>query len=223
MKVTRTDHHCLLVAFHRDQRGAAYSISVVLILPMYLAFIAFAIEIVLLMNSHQALTAGLKSSAHSVRAWTLHREALGDAGQTLEERVKSAMKRTMIPFATTHAQSDGQIDTALQTFLLDSGLTPQAARRYAQKSMQIDQNLRLQIRQETRDTSGYSVAAEYDSPLWIPFFRPLLANGPNSDQAARTLSAEIWVPVPSAEIDRAELGITYSVDQSRNWANDQDG
>ena len=185
------------MSLHRDERGAAYSLSVVLILPMYIAYIALTIEFVLLMNSNQALTCATQSAVHTARAWTMHRDALNQDGQTLELCTIDAVSQTMLPFATSGPSNPHHRDETLETLLRDSGMSESAIHRYSNKSAQLRDRLHVRIQRETRETEGFSVTIGYDSPLWIPFFEPILATGRRHGQPVRTIVTQAWVPMAS--------------------------
>ena len=62
------------VAFHRDQRGASYSLSVVLILPFYIAFVAFSVDDPVPKRPCRLLR-DWSPPPHATRVWAPHRKA----------------------------------------------------------------------------------------------------------------------------------------------------
>jgi Flp pilus assembly protein TadG len=123
-----------LKKLHRDSIGAGYSVSVILLLPLFAICIAFAIEVILLCNSYQAVTAALQTASHVSRAWIVHRDGIAAHSLTLEDLVHTASARSMAAFATTRVRDGDENDTILQSAIQQSGMEAFASRRYSQKS-----------------------------------------------------------------------------------------
>lgn len=202
--------------FHRDQVGAGYSLSVVLMLPLYIAFMAMTVEVHLLLNSHSALQAALQTAGHATRAWTVHQDALALSDKTLVDQVHQVVANNLLPFATSKCKSETQNDT-LATVLRETGMTPTAVNRYAVKSAFIDKALRVSIQHETRATEGLLVQVEYDSPLWLPIFEGVWATGYVGDIPVRTVRAETWVALPTEESRLTNIGIPYAPQVVERW------
>lgn len=201
---------------HRDDRGATYSLTVAMLLPVYIGFLAFTVEMILLLDSKQNLTTALQTGGHAVRAWTLHRDQLAVDGESLPSVVRDAMSRSMAPFATTRdlpTEADANYVRALQA----SGMNESASQRYGQKLQYVEGALQIQMERQQRETPGILIRVAYDSPLWIPFFEAVFSTKRRHDGPVRTLYAEQWVPMPEEELDRRSLGIPYSPKHSTAW------
>ena len=203
--------------FHRCEVGAGYSLSVVLLVPIYIAYMAFVVEAALLTNSQQALTRSMRTSSHAVEAWVSHRDALERDGQTLEMMVHACTARTLLAYATTHVTDATRTDNDFKQSLQDSGMHAFAAERYAMKLSFVRENLRVRLTPLRRTTEGILVQAEYDTPLWMPWLSAIFATGQGNSGYFRTVTSEVWVPLFTDEIEQTNLGIPYSPLQADTW------
>lgn len=203
---------------HRDETGAGYSISLMLIIPLYIAYIAFAIECILLINSSLALTAAVQTAGHTVKAWALHREELQHGGEELPDVVRQCVARNMLPFVTTKAVDRSESDNDLFTALQASGMTRTACERYASKFAFIKRSIRVQIEPQARETQGMLVKIEYDSPLWTQALAPWLSTSRGPAGAVHTLNAQTWIPLADVEYDLTSMGIPFSPKHAKNWS-----
>lgn len=203
---------------HCDQYGASYSIGVLFLIPIYLAYLCLVIELALLFNSYQSVTAATQTCGHSVRVWWLHRESLDAQPLSLEEMTRRSAMLNLLPFATTNLTNSSSQHGVLGRALPESSITDFASQRYAGKALFIDQSMRIELsQQKVGAVSGILVRLEYDSPLWFPALAPLFATGQNQFGNYRTISAETWVPIAESEFELESTGIPYHPYEVRNW------
>lgn len=207
--------------FARDERGASYSISVLLILPFYLISIMFAIELVFALNAELALTASEESAVHAVKCWYPHRDAIGRDGASLEEEIHRAVVRVMVPFAPVGLPSSER-DRSLDTALHASGLSAKAVERYGAKYAALQKLVGVRVMPVQQpngrgSTSGFEVVLQYEAPLFFDFFAPILANGSNAYGPVRMHESKIFVAVSQRQLETTQLGIPYSPREAMQW------
>lgn len=206
-----------LSRFHRDEAGAEYSLSVVLVFPIYIAFMAVIIEMTVLSHSGHALVASMQTAERTTRVWLLHRDALRQEGTSLDEMVHACVMRNLLPFVGTRIDERSSWDAQVASCLRRSGLSAAASRRYSQKHKFIADSLRVSLQLRRRETDGYLVRVEYDAPLWLATSAPLLATGWQRGNYVRTLSAETWVAVSHTTATHSNIGIPYSPAKTTHW------
>lgn len=207
-----------ILRLHNDDVGAGYSISVLLILPFYMLYCILVIELVLLFNSYQSVTAAAQTCGHSVRVWWMHRESLGTQNLTLNEMTRRTAMFNMMPFATTNLTKFSSQHGALAQTLQDSEFDLLPSQRYASKALFIDQSMRIElVQQKVGSISGVLVRLEYDSPIWFPVLAPLFATGQNQFGHYRTIQAQSWVPIAESELELESVGIPYQSYEVRSW------
>lgn len=205
-----------LLQFHCDEGGAAYSISVVMMIPIIIAFITLAIEIALLFLSQQSLNTATQTSMHASQAWLSHQEALMSEGQDLERMVHRAVVRSLVPFASARA-SAAEKSTALDGILGDLGLGTTATQRLARKQTTVAESTRVTISPDRKSTAGWTIRVEYDVPLWTPVIGRLFQNGATRERPSRTIVSEAWLPLGEQDIERKSIGIPYSPHLATDW------
>lgn len=203
---------------HSDDSGAGYSLSVLLILPFYILYCLLVIELILLFNSYQSVTAAAQICGHSVRVWWLHRESLDAQPLTLHEMTRRSAMSNLLPYTTTNLTNFSSQHGVLAQTLQDSNFESSASQRYASKALFIDQSMRIELsQQKVGAISGMLVRLEYDSPLWFPVLAPLFATGKNHFGHYRTISTQTWVPISESELELESTGIPYQPYEVRRW------
>lgn len=202
--------------FFRDERGGAYSISVLLILPFYIASITFAMELVFAFNAELALTASEEAAVHAVKCWYPHRNAIGNEGAGLENEIHRAVVRTMVPFAPVGRPKDER-DDSLDSALRDSGLSAKAVERFGAKYAALQKLVSVEVTPVQQPQSGFEVRLRYEAPLFFDFFSPILANGTNGDGPVRIHESRMFVAVSERQLQTTELGIPYSPREAMQW------
>ncbi len=204
--------------FHRDQWGSGYSLSVVLMLPIFIIYILLVVELCLLFNSHQSVKAAMQSCGHVGRAWWLHQRSTERDGVTIDQIVHRAAVRNMSPFATSPKVNTGSRDSGLESVLPQAGLTDFASRRYSGKAASIAEASRVSVQLKQCDgIDGLRVRLEYDSPLWFSVLAPFFSSGHNATGYYRTVSSETWVPLTKAEAVLDHIGIPYAPLEATTW------
>lgn len=201
---------------YKDERGASYSISVLLILPFYIASIAFAMELVFALNAELALTASEEAAVHAVKCWYPHRDAIGSNGANLESEIHRAVVRTMVPFAPVgrpRDERDDSLDDALQA----GGLSAKAVERYGAKYAALQKLVSVQVIPVQQPSSGFEVTLRYEAPLFFDFFSVILANGANAEGPVRIHESKLFVSVSQRQLQTTELGIPYSPREAMQW------
>lgn len=199
-----------------DQRGATYSVSVLLILPVYIVSLVFAVELLFMANGYLALHASEESAVHAVRSWSSQRTSLQEHGSALDDAVHEAVLRSMIPFAPIGRpgeRRDGSLDQALAA----SDLPPKAIERFGQKYAELQDLVAVEARPAIQTRGGFEINIRYEVPLYFKFFSPIFANQENSTGPARVLHAQRFVPLSRKQMMAADFGIPYSVREASQW------
>ncbi len=217
MRKTRTKLQQRVATIHRDEFGASYSVSVILLMPLFAICVAFAVEVILLCNSYQAVTAALQTASHVSRAWIVHRDELEANSLTLENLIQTASARSMAAFATTRVREESPDSSILRQAIQESGMEAFASDRYSQKSAFIAEHLRVSLLAERRETDGLLIQLEYDSPLWFSVFAPVFATTSDDSQFYSTIRREQWVPLDEASATLTNLGIPYLPSKAISW------
>lgn len=204
-------------SFRNRRRGTAYSLSVVLILPIYILCLTFAIELNLLMNSHLALAAGLEAATHSTTVWSGHRHVLSSQGKTLDDVVHDSVVRAMVPFAFTGREEKNE-DPSLATVLNAADLSPNAIGRYSQKLEYIKRGLTVQVNPSTQRSEAYfDIDVTFDSPICFLYFSPLLSNGRRNGTHVRTFSMSTRVLMSRSQFGTTDFGLPYVPQEALRW------
>lgn len=208
----------LITQFWRDDRGAAYSISVVLMLPFIIAFICLSVETALLFISKEALNTASQTAVHVGRAWVGHEETLEQNGESMETMMQQAIARTLTPFASARADQSHATSPRMQTLASDLRLEPLASERLSQKHASFEKITRVTLNRDRRGTDGIAARIEFDVPLWTPFVSKLFQNTVNADgHPARTIATKVWIPLSESDARRTGIGIPYSPQASTDW------
>lgn len=200
-----------------DERGAAYSLSVVMMIPLLIGFVCVTVELVLLLITKQALHTAAQTAMHCGQAWSGHQGALTQRGDSLQTVMHEAVVRTLVPFASARAGAKasgvmGELTSALQL----SGLTQ---RRLERKYHSFRRNVHVSFSPGRRETDGWEVQIRLDAPLWTPFVAKLFQTTVNADgNPAVSLVADVWIPKSEVDMQRTGIGIPYSPKQSAAWS-----
>lgn len=204
--------------FVQDDHGSAYSISVVMMIPVMIAFIAVALELALLFISQQSLNTASSTSIHVSQAWLGHQDTLRKEGTDLQKMVHRGVVRSMVPFASAKVDNQTVKSGSIETVVKDLGLKSVAIERLEAKQAALADLTRVTATRERRSTDGWNVRVEYDVPLWFPVVGNLLKNASTKDgRPARTLVSEAWLPLAKVDADRTSIGIPYSPHRSTAW------
>lgn len=207
-----------VLTFAQDDRGSAYSISVVMMIPVMITFIAVAIELALLFISQQSLNTASSTSIHVSQVWLGHQDALQKDGSDLQKMVHRGVVRSMVPFTSAKVDPQAAKAGTMETVVKELGLSPVAVKRLEAKQAAIASLTRVTTTPERRSTDGWNVRIEYDVPLWMPVVGNLLKNSSTKDgRPARTLVSEVWLPLAKADVNRTGIGIPYSPHRSVAW------
>ncbi len=204
--------------FNRDQWGSGYSLSVVLMLPIFIIYILLVVELCLLFNSFQSVKAVMQPCGHAARVWWLHQRWTEQDGVSIDQMVHRAAVRNMSPFAIGPMAGSVSRDSGLESVLPQAGLTGFASHRYAGKAASMAEASRVNVQLQQREgIDGLRVRLEYDSPLWFPVLAPFLSSGHNATGFYRTIAAETWVPLTMAEAVLDHIGIPYAPLEAKSW------
>ena len=201
-----------------DDEGSAYSISVVLMIPILLAYVTLAIEVCLLFISQQSLNTSSQTAVHTFKAWYGHRDSLEAEGKSIEAVIHESVVRSMVPFSSAMANEVSGKEESMQQVMIELGLDDLACRRFLKKRQAIFDRTLVRIEPAELETKGCWIHVQYDAPLWIPFFSRLLQTKIASDgNPARTLDRTIWIPLSELDFERRSIGIPYSPHLAADW------
>ncbi len=206
-----------LRCFHTDEEGATYSLSTVLVLPIFITVIAFVIELLLLLNSQQALNAATQNAVHTTRAWILQGDSLAEQETTLDQVVHRSVARNLAAFATTKISPTDPPDESIGRTLAAVNVSATSCERYARKYALIEKHLRVTITTVDSNPKALFVQLEYDTPIWFAPFRLLLGNSTKHGNQFRTLTTNFKVFAPQQDLQTRSMGLASSPWRAQHW------
>lgn len=203
-----------------EESGAAYSLSVVLLLPVYIAVLAMIIEMTLLFLSHLAVTNACETAFHTTRSWHLHRKTLEQEGANLNEQIRNTASLAAIPFIVTNPPKtkSSSLKLDLASTLSRSGIDDLASKRMTNKLDFVRNSLEVNVVRQETTPLGYRVKLIYAAPLWTPLCGRVFGSHKGVDGTyRRSITREIFVPISKQDFPESEIGIPYSPQSSITW------
>lgn len=211
-----TSESGLRAAFRRfasDEEGAAYSLSFVMVIPIYALVMCLIIEAALILTAKIGTVYAAFAAARTASVWSSHTTW----EKTMEKANRAALK-SMVPFASgtqgfmSSAPSDSKTVSdgllylgAYQVYARD----PKSAKYLAFKYGYASRNVKVEIEgpPEKSDTP-ITAKVTYQFPFNIPMIAPLLGKkGP--DGYFFTLTSTATIPNEGPRDNRKTIGIGY--------------
>lgn len=233
----------VLVAWSRSRRvsvaelrcsemGGSYSISLLMVLPLFVTLVAFFFECNQLMISNLGLNYAAYSAARSAAVWQPIDEKSSNGTTTLEERCRFAAARVLTPFSASNATMipAGQSPVQVRRASLIASAYQQATESDDRRAMYIAKKFyraysatsaKVQVAADpTNARSRYAtVSVTYRPPLLLPGMGRFLgervedADGFGSN-FVRTMKATYTLPVDAPFVNNRHpqsysIGIRY--------------
>ena len=203
-------------SFLADQRGAGYSVSVLLILPIYIIALTFAVELWFMGNAYLSVIASKEAASRAVRSWAPQRKSLEDHGSSLEVNVHQAVVRSMVPFASVGRMKEGR-DQTLDPALKAVGLKPKSIDRFGKKYAKLDESVRVKVKPTPKPKRGYEVEIQYEVPLFFSFFAPIFSDHQGQHGPCRVITQHQFVPFSKRKMATEDFGIPYFTLEANRW------
>jgi hypothetical protein len=122
----------------RDEEGAAYTLSYVMVIPMYALLMCAIVEMALMLTSKLGTTYAAYAAARSASVWSSAAE-----WEQVEEKAKQAAIHAMVPFASGtqpifDPTSPNGVPDNIGGATVDAGMYIAAYQRYAKKPVSIE-------------------------------------------------------------------------------------
>jgi Flp pilus assembly protein TadG len=200
--------------FANDEEGAAYSLSFVMVIPIYALLMCLIIEAALILTAKLGTVYAAYAAARTASVWSSHTTW----EKTMEKSQRSALK-TMVPFASG-TQSLSASAPPLTADTAVNGLNywiayqayankPQSNKYLASKYGYASRNVKVTIEgpPETSD-SPITAKVTYQFPFNIPLIARILGDkGP--DGYFFNISSTATIPNEGPQDDRKTIGIGY--------------
>ena len=203
-------------SFLADQRGAGYSVSVLLILPIYIIALTFAVELWFMGNAYLSVIASKEAASRAVRSWAPQRKSLDDHGSSLELNVHQAVVRSMVPFASVGRMKEGR-DHTLDPALKAVGLKPKSIDRFGKKYARINESVCVKVKPTLKPKRGYEVEIQYEVPLLFSFFAPIFSDHHGQHGPCHLIIQNQFVPFSKRKLATEDFGIPYFTLEANQW------
>lgn len=199
--------------FASDEEGAAYSLSLVMVMPILALLICLIIEGALILTAKLGTVYAAFAAARTASVWSSH-----TTWEKTEEKAQKAALQAMVPFASgtqsllsnvpTDADTvkDGTIYIgAYEVFAKD----PQALKYLAAKYGYASRNVKIEIEgPPTNSTAPITAKVTYQFPFNVPGIARILGDkGP--DGYFFNISSTATIPNEGPRDDRKTIGIGY--------------
>lgn len=199
--------------FLRDEEGAAYSLSFVMVIPIYALLMCLIIEGALIMTAKIGTTYSAYAAARTASVWSSH-----TSWEKAMEKSKYAALKTMVPFASGTQGLASSIPTDSQTVSrgLDYWIAykafaadPESDKYVAAKFGYASRNVTVTIEGPPKKSdSPITAKVTYRFPFNIPGIARILGDkGP--DGYYFNISSTATLPNEGPRDDRKTIGIGY--------------
>lgn len=223
-RLRRTPKLCDLL---KSENGAAYSLNLVLLTPLYTLMICFLIETTLMLNVQIGVDYAAYSAARSAIVWLPSEVTSLNTEQQLVDMVHLAATQALTPYASSldsNRRADGAQDpTGDEGYLrayknaVTTGTTQVddyvlKKRQYAMAATHVEFDPPLDVLLSGSHTANQSirVTVKYEMPFNIPGVGIILgrrsAHGPGF---VRELTASVELEMERAKTENGRLGIEY--------------
>ncbi|MCA9108767.1 MAG: pilus assembly protein [Planctomycetaceae bacterium] len=206
-----------------DEQGGSYSLSLVLVTPLYVLLICTIIECALIMNVKLGTIYAAYSAARSAMVWI-------PASPSRPEKIKLAAVQAITPFSSSNPDhvlsggtsgSSGEVEAFFDAYR--SSANPLQGEEYVRRKWQyafqathVEVDLSHDERQAPSDQKPTVTATvEYEMPLNIPGVGKFLGEQstlPGADFYSRKITSEATLDLASPVSENNRLGIGYDAD-----------
>ena len=213
----RRNRHCPGWAgarrFARDEGGAAYSLSFVMVIPIYALLICLIIEAALILTAKLGTVYAAFAAARTASVWSSH-----TSWEKTQEKAQRAALQAMVPFASGTQSLISNVPTdadtvadglyyigAYQAYAKDAQSTKYLASKYGYAS----RNVKVTIEGPPASSDAPIVAkVTYQFPFNVPGIARILGDkGP--DGYFFNISSTATIPNEGPQDNRKTIGIGY--------------
>jgi Flp pilus assembly protein TadG len=202
-----------LARFVRDEEGAAYSLSFVMVIPIFALMICLIIEGALIMTAKLGTVYAAFAAARTASVWSSH-----TTWEKTEEKAQKAALQAMVPFASgtqgllssVPTEGDTVADGAVyiaayNAFAKDAQATKYLASKYGYAS----RNVKVEIEgPPTNSDTPITAKVTYQFPFNVPGIARILGDkGP--DGYFFNISSTATIPNEGPRDNRKTIGIGY--------------
>jgi len=201
--------------FADDEEGAAYSLSFVMVIPIYALLICLIIEAALILSAKLGTVYAAYAAARTASVWSSHTTW----EKTMEKSQRSALK-TMVPFASGTQGFLASAPTSKDT--IANGLiywgaykayakNPESNKYVAAKYGYASRNVKVTIDgPPAKSDTPITAKVTYQFPFNIPGIARLIGDkGP--DGYFFNISSTATIPNEGPQDDRKTIGIGYGI------------
>jgi Flp pilus assembly protein TadG len=201
--------------FTRDEEGAGYTLSFVMVIPIFALLICLIIEAALILTVKLGTVYAAFAAARTASVWSSH-----TTWEKTEEKAKRAAFKTMVPFASgtqgllSNLPTDADADTVAEGFFYVGAYhayakDPQSDKYLAAKYLYASRNVKVKLEgpPEKSDTP-ITATVTYQVPFNIPGIARILGQlGP--DGYFFNISSTATIPNEGPQDNRKTIGIGY--------------
>lgn len=199
--------------FARDEEGAAYTLSFVMVIPIFALLICLIIEAALIMTAKLGTVYSAYAAARTASVWSSH-----TTWEKTMEKSKRAALKTMVPFASgtqgflssRPASRDTVADGLLYMGAYEAyAKDPQSKKYLAFKYGYASRNVKVTIEGPPKDSnSPITATVTYQFPFNIPGIAPILGDK-GDDGYFFNISSTATIPNEGPRDNRKTIGIGY--------------
>jgi Flp pilus assembly protein TadG len=199
--------------FLNDEEGAAYSLSFVMVIPIFALLICLIIEGALILTAKLGTVYSAYAAARTASVWSSH-----TSWEKTMEKSKRAALKTMVPFAsgtqgiTSNLPTDSEtVTNGLNYWLAYKGYAkkPESNKYVAAKYLYASRNVKVTIEgPPEKSDSPVTAKVTYQFPFNIPGIAQILGDeGP--DGYYFNISSTATIPNEGPQDDQKTIGIGY--------------
>jgi Flp pilus assembly protein TadG len=195
----------------REEDGAAYSISLVMVVPIYLYLVCLILETTLMLSAKIGTVYAAYSGARAAAVWS----SAANPAQA-REHIEQASRQAFVPFASgTMAPKEMGNETAQERRFLDSYTAyakAPAARAYLAKKYRHSQqavNVTTNGPPASWD-SDITVTVEYQFPFNVPGIGLIMGTKSADGRFVSTIRTTATLQNEGPQNDKQKLGIDYA-------------
>ena len=202
---------CQLCSLHKDERGGAYTLSYVMVIPIYLIAFCFVVETTFMLIAKLGTNYASFAAARTAIVW------LPFGG---DDKIDAAAKQAFVPFASglrpTPSASDSkgkqQYLKAYQEYCAQIGAPGDYARfigrKYDYAHAAISTSTET-IDHEEKWNEDIAVTVTYEFPFSVPIVGRLLGRHKSGDLFVYDIRSTTTLQIENPQNDEKRLGINY--------------
>ena len=195
-----------------DEDGAAYTLSYVMVIPLYALLICTIVEMAMMLTAKLGTVYAAYAAARSASVWSS-----ATVWETTEEKAKLAAIKTMVPFASG---TQPLLDSAAPDAILDAAMYVAAYQSYAKKPVSTEyllmkygyaaRHLKVEIEGPPEKwDADITAKVTYDFPFNVPGVGRIIGKPSLSGGYIFSLTSEVTLPNEGPQNEDKTIGIGY--------------